>query len=185
MKAYLVNNRLAVFIVLSLALHFVWFIGNQSYQITVPDQDGQQIAIKLSPIKLSDNKAVVKKVRPLAKQKTSDTEATSEQSVASQQEQSQLAYASILNQLKQKLAQHFVYPSLARKKGWQGRVLLVFLINDQGQIQQVKIKQSSGYALLDNSAVNALGKLGKIEIQQTLFKTKQFELPVIYQLQRG
>jgi protein TonB len=45
-----------------------------------------------------------------------------------------------------------VYPSLARRGGQQGRVVLRVLVNPAGTADQVVVRTSSGYSLLDNAA---------------------------------
>jgi TonB family protein len=46
-----------------------------------------------------------------------------------------------------------IYPRLARKKGWEGTVLLKAKVEKDGMASQVKIEDSSGYSILDNSAL--------------------------------
>ena len=50
------------------------------------------------------------------------------------------------------------YPKLARKRGWQGRVILSVHINSEGQPVDIQIKQSSGHKILDRAALKALQK---------------------------
>ncbi|MDE1892587.1 MAG: TonB family protein [Betaproteobacteria bacterium] len=50
------------------------------------------------------------------------------------------------------------YPSSARRNGEQGTVLLSFLINETGQVENSKVLQSSGSSALDNAALNALSQ---------------------------
>ncbi len=49
-----------------------------------------------------------------------------------------------------------VYPRMARKMGWEGRVKVSFSILSNGSVSDVKIAQSSGIELLDKSAVEAV-----------------------------
>ncbi|RJQ65196.1 MAG: energy transducer TonB [Desulfobacteraceae bacterium] len=48
------------------------------------------------------------------------------------------------------------YPALARRRNYQGTVLLDVLVNSQGGANQVKVAQSSGYPVLDQSAVESV-----------------------------
>jgi protein TonB len=48
------------------------------------------------------------------------------------------------------------YPAIARHRGYEGEVLLVVEILPNGRVGQVKIKKSSGYAILDQSALEAV-----------------------------
>lgn len=49
-----------------------------------------------------------------------------------------------------------VYPRLSERRGEQGRVVLRVLISPQGTVADVKIQHSSGYARLDEAAVQAV-----------------------------
>lgn len=49
-----------------------------------------------------------------------------------------------------------VYPILARKMGWEGRVTISFVISLNGNVRDIKIHKSSGKELLDKSAVSAV-----------------------------
>jgi TonB family protein len=42
--------------------------------------------------------------------------------------------------------------------GWEGRVLLSFVIFENGSIHDIKIVNSSGFPLLDSSAEEAVAK---------------------------
>ena len=48
------------------------------------------------------------------------------------------------------------YPLIARKRGYQGRVLLTVQIAGSGQVADITIAKSSGYALLDDAAMDAV-----------------------------
>jgi periplasmic protein TonB len=45
------------------------------------------------------------------------------------------------------------YPAVARRRGYEGTVLLDVLVDREGRAAEVKVAQSSGYALLDRSAL--------------------------------
>ncbi len=49
-----------------------------------------------------------------------------------------------------------VYPRVARESGWEGIVVIRTLINTKGVAEQVKIRKSSGHAVLDRSAQEAV-----------------------------
>jgi TonB family protein len=48
------------------------------------------------------------------------------------------------------------YPLMARMRGYEGIVLLAVQVLPDGRAGEVRIKKSSGYALLDQSALNAV-----------------------------
>lgn len=48
------------------------------------------------------------------------------------------------------------YPSIARSRGWEGKVILQVHVSADGDAQQVSVSQSSGHDILDEAAVNAV-----------------------------
>jgi len=48
------------------------------------------------------------------------------------------------------------YPDQARNNGWAGTVLLKLWVDASGQVTKVHVERSSGYAVLDASAVSAV-----------------------------
>lgn len=83
--------------------------------------------------------------------------------------------------LQQSLADHFTYPLLARRRGWQGEVVLSFRLGTDGLILDARIARSSGYGVLDHAALTALGKVKRLE--GGLANSLTMELPVIYRLE--
>lgn len=81
----------------------------------------------------------------------------------------------------------FKYPLVARKRGWQGKVIVGLNVSQQGRITQVAVRQSSGYGILDRNAVNTFKAIQHISpaIQNTLYRDHQITIPVIYQLTGG
>ncbi len=49
-----------------------------------------------------------------------------------------------------------VYPEIARMRGYEGLVLIFAEILPNGRVGEVKIRKSSGYAILDQSALQAI-----------------------------
>jgi periplasmic protein TonB len=48
------------------------------------------------------------------------------------------------------------YPMIARRQGWCGKVDVAFLIKPDGHISELRIEKSSGYAVLDEQALEAI-----------------------------
>ncbi|CAC9214041.1 TonB family C-terminal domain [Comamonas aquatica] len=48
------------------------------------------------------------------------------------------------------------YPSISRRMGEQGKVLLRVMVSEQGLPQQIEIKTSSGYERLDKAAITSV-----------------------------
>jgi protein TonB len=47
---------------------------------------------------------------------------------------------------------------MAKARGYQGRTLLKVLVGQDGRVKEIAVASSSGYALLDEAAVNAVAK---------------------------
>lgn len=78
---------------------------------------------------------------------------------------------------------HPEYPDFARRKGWQGECLLRVVVSPEGKADAVSVHRSSGYALLDQSAVAAVRRwkfLPRIVGGQRLAST--IEVPVNFSL---
>jgi protein TonB len=73
---------------------------------------------------------------------------------------------------------------LARKRGWQGTVLLEILVNAHGQVKDMRVYKSSGYGVLDEAAAAAArkwmfapGMRGDLPVEMWV------RVPVTFQLQ--
>jgi protein TonB len=51
---------------------------------------------------------------------------------------------------------HIDYPLIARKMGWEGKVLVSFVLEPNGDIKDLKVLKSSGYEVLDKEALDAI-----------------------------
>lgn len=89
----------------------------------------------------------------------------------------------IVDAMKGRLAQYFSYPLLARRKGWEGEVLLGFSVDNEGWLSAAHIARSSGYPLLDRSALDALLKIQRLDLAPD--RALELQIPVIYRLREG
>lgn len=55
-----------------------------------------------------------------------------------------------------KIEGHLSYPYIARRMGYEGRVLLSFSIGPDGQVKKIRLVKSSGYRALDREAKRAV-----------------------------
>ena len=95
------------------------------------------------------------------------------------------ALTTIEAQLHADLARHFEYPALARSRGWQGRVLVAFDVESDGRLQKIHVARSSGFAILDSSALHSLRRVERIIEAADLLQGRRLamQIPVIYRLQ--
>lgn len=95
------------------------------------------------------------------------------------------AHAQIQSQLLTELKRYFEYPLLARRRGWEGTVWLEFIVMPDGVLERIHVAQGSGYDALDDSALNALRRVGRLPEASAWLNghALDVELPVIYRLQ--
>jgi len=58
--------------------------------------------------------------------------------------------------IRNKILSNVSYPDPARRKGWQGKVLLSFVITADGSVRALKVIKSSGFILLDKNAIETV-----------------------------
>ncbi len=201
MKREHIHNRLLLLIVVSAFVHAL-FLYKSTSEITIASQHGANFVVQLKTIypnskqssSIQTKKRLTKNTIKEFTQKNSQTKLYAvtnhrnlRQDTTSASNMSHDAVRStLLTKIKIKFTQHFRYPQFAQRKGWQGKVSLAFDINKQGNINNIHIKNSSGYAVLDQAAHNSLNKIKKIVINDWPFRAKQsFNLPVIYKLYEG
>ncbi len=116
---------------------------------------------------------------------TAATDSVGDESATRDDETAQVADSALRSamklQMQDELARHFLYPPLARKRGWQGEVLLAFRLESDGSILDARIARSSGYGMLDRAALDSLGRVGRLHHPPP--RGIAMELPVIYRLE--
>lgn len=189
------RNTLREFGALSLVLHIVLFAG-LAHQSIAPtwhvgesfSRDGE-ITIALS---LPASRVQSRAFTTLA---TDANEARPEQHRAPVPGLTQIAQeaaaeggppaAAILGEVRNRLARYLAYPPLARARGWEGTVLVGFRLASDGRLEALRVARSSGYDILDASAIDSLGKVGRLDdvATMTLASAQQLELAVMYRLE--
>nr|VFK21327.1 MAG: protein TonB [Candidatus Kentron sp. LPFa] len=85
-----------------------------------------------------------------------------------------------------RLGKVLVYPRQARRRGWEGEVLVGFEFAGSKQIRKIRLARGSGYPVLDRAAIKALGKLGAIPDRHkgTTYRDINVTIPVVFRLTR-
>ncbi len=75
------------------------------------------------------------------------------------------------------------YPRIARRRNWEGRVLLSVLVGREGRVVSLNVVESSGHVILDKAALTAV-KQWLFEPAQLFGKPieKRLEIPVRFRL---
>lgn len=90
--------------------------------------------------------------------------------------------ARIRHSLGRLLADYFHYPLLARRRGWEGRVVLRIDVSAEGEVSNIRVAQSSGHPVLDDSARQAMTRVGAAATLAAGPAIAGLEIPVIYRL---
>lgn len=54
------------------------------------------------------------------------------------------------------ITNRLVYPPLARKMNWGGKVILAFVITEEGAVHSIRVVESSGFRILDKNAMETV-----------------------------
>jgi protein TonB len=87
------------------------------------------------------------------------------------------------NTILELFATNLKYPPLARRKGWQGTVILALRIESNGRISRLHVNETSGYPVLDRAAVESLQLASVPQADEWLHgKPVDIIVPVEYRL---
>ncbi len=81
--------------------------------------------------------------------------------------------------IQKSIQQHIKYPRIARKMGWEGKVVVEFIICKDGTVKNILTVKSSGFKALDKNAVESIKKAAPFPIPPT---TTKLIIPVVYRL---
>jgi protein TonB len=88
-------------------------------------------------------------------------------------------YPAVLRRIRDEVMKNVTYPERARRMGWEGRVIISFMIHEDGSVHDTRILQSSGVSVLDEAAKEALRKS---VIHSQIAKRVHVVLPIEYKL---
>jgi len=183
----------------SMVIHAAVVMSYSKTEITLPYSKGSTFSIKIAEIKhiiLKDNKPTpIKKNSPphqipVIKKNTAKNvpvaetkaEAKKEADVNTEEQQNKIL-ATVKSKLIKKLNANFIYPKLAQRKNWQGKVTLSLHITSSGEIEDIQLATSSGYNILDKAAVTSLQQVKNLPNISLWFNDGiNLQLPVIYKL---
>jgi len=198
-----ISSPIMIFIIASASVHAALMMTSyNSTIITLPGSMGSVMEVKIKErqtnltkktstkpisrntsqqqISAQTNKAI-SSAEELTQKKQTDTI-----TVPATDNQQAKSKARIISIIYKELSQHFIYPKLAQKRNWQGKVMLSLRVTANGKINNVRIKNSSGYSVLDQAAINSLIKVGYLpQVSSWLPYDIDLKLPVLYQLTEG
>ncbi len=84
------------------------------------------------------------------------------------------------SQIRDLIMKHLSYPQMAKKNGWKGRVIVAFIIRENGTVENPRVVRSSGYDILDSNVVKTI-----LDVQPFPKPPIRAELviPIVYKLE--
>jgi len=180
------KNNFIIFVSISFIAHVVFLIQATQQDIILPIDAGNIMSISITnnavstqvppktlQIKKSEQKPIInhKTITKKKYNKHIQTNSTTlienknrqeTPKISTNESPSSIPKVKIISLLREKIQQNFYYPKLAQRRNWQGDVQLAFDVNNYGSIKNITVKESSGYEILDNAAMNALIKVHSI-----------------------
>jgi protein TonB len=76
------------------------------------------------------------------------------------------------------------YPREARRRGWEGEVVLSFQINRKGEVSQIRLVRSSGYQELDDEGIATIRRASPFLPPPLADQNKlEVEIPLVFKLE--
>lgn len=92
-------------------------------------------------------------------------------------------YTWLAQDLLSTLEQLITYPVTARLNRWEGKVVVKVMVLESGEIESLKVVQSSGHPILDEDALQLLRRVSPLKLKQALGKPRvPLLVPVRYTL---
>lgn len=82
--------------------------------------------------------------------------------------------------IKEIIQQNISYPAMARRMGWQGKVVASFVVLENGEAAGIKIARSSGFPVLDNNVVATIKEVAPFPKPPV---KAELHVPIVYRLQ--
>lgn len=139
-----------------------------------PEEPAPPEVIAVAPITTPEPKAVIVPPPPPEPPKPSQAEIDNALG----------QYGSLLGR---SIAKHKSYPKIARKRGWQGKVILDLKIDSNGNVLSAKVRDSSGHAVLDKEALKMAKKAAPFPKPPLALQSQSFNItvPVSFKLSNG
>lgn len=84
-----------------------------------------------------------------------------------------------LSELRENVQRSIAYPALARRMGWEGRVVISFMICADGTLRNVRLEESSGKPILDRNALDVVKRIDRLPANAGI---QRVVLPIVYKL---
>lgn len=82
--------------------------------------------------------------------------------------------------IRDRILKNLTYPKIAREMGWQGKVTISFVVCENGQAQDIIIKEGSGFGVLDKNAVETIKRASPFPSPPV---KAELIMPVVYRIE--
>ncbi|MEB2804907.1 energy transducer TonB [Campylobacter upsaliensis] len=137
----------------SLELAMKYFIQNESYLVPEKQALTPKQSSKIAP-KKSQSKTSAKPLNERIENSNLKSNESTKSSILSSKQSEEVA----LNKIQEAIQKAQIYPLIAQKKRMSGVVKVEFMWMSDKTLADLKIIQSSGYTLLDKSALESIRK---------------------------
>lgn len=146
------------------------------------ESDSAKIAATLSGSDLVETASVINKQHVIEQKVTITTPTDTVTDMTAVEQIAQRNFT--LGEIQNRLSRYLLYPKRARRRGWEGDVMVGFNVSSQGFLSNIHLRQTSGYSLLDSAALTAIEKVINIPLSQWNgnFHPITMVLPVSYRL---
>ncbi len=154
-------------LIASIGLHAALIIGPAWFTLAPKPPAPQRIEARLLPVEGAAEMA-----------ESVSTEALTPDPVVAPLPAPKQKQGESLRRAQASLSRHLYYPPEAVAKGMEGEAILLLTLTEAGQLLTVEIARSSGHALLDQAALDAARRIGRLPRGQ-----RQMLFPVSFHLQ--
>jgi protein TonB len=86
--------------------------------------------------------------------------------------------------VQKRIVENLTYPSSAKEAGFQGTVKLSLLLSYRGELLEAKVKESSGYNILDENALKVAKEISSYPPFPPSIEAKEIlvDVPIAYRL---
>lgn len=150
------HRVIRICLVVSLFLHVILAIVFQKafpLNWTIPEYRSYRVDFYRPPVENLDSHDVTE---PGATHLKKDQPQTEEDAATVSLETKDERYVSYARAIKEKIQPNWKYPTEARKKRMEGKLMLLFTLVSSGDVVRVDIQKTSGHNLLDQEARRAI-----------------------------
>jgi pilus assembly protein CpaC len=136
-----------------------------------------ELFITLTPTVVSEEKKASKDTKEIRPEITPSAISN----ISGNPPESIIGYAKMIQK---RILENLTYPPLAREAGFQGTVKLGLHLSYRGELLEAKVKQSSGYKIFDDQAINVAKGIVSYPPFPSSIKQKELwiDVPITYQL---